>query len=537
MKMMFSKGVCFAVMIVMLFGVAVGCSPGSSDENDKVGKANGSTKVLEQDASKKNGSQAELKVAVFDRSTQGYVADNNFQTKWIQEKFGDPNNIKVTFVPIPRSQEVDKLKVLMAANQAPDICFTYNDSLVVDFAKNGGLTDLTELIDKNAPKLKEFLGEDLISYGRWDNVQYAVPAKRVMVAAESTFIRKDWLDKLGLSVPKTTEGFYKALKAFKEKDPGKLGGKAVPLSFGVDTNNIFWSVSPLLDSFKEKISDEDTFSLPNWVVPGFKEGMKFLNKMYNEGLVDPKFAIDEGKRNDDNISTGLAGSFIGTFDLPYRSGSFSDRLKAVVPNGEYIPIDPFVNKEGKHLKMKFNPNGLFIIVPKSSQRAAEAIKYLEWMADPEVLFYLQNGEKGVHYLDEKNGVPVNIIPNDKLPNDKKANFIDLSIIVNGKEFGSEEKNVEAASYGFPGYEDLYKQAYSAAMNDAGYMPHLDRAIESKAKYSKVLAEKDVEIFIKTITCKPGDFGKTYDSLVSEYLKAGGQEVIDETRAAYKAMKK
>jgi putative aldouronate transport system substrate-binding protein len=537
MKMMFSKAVCFAIMIVMLFGATVGCSSGSSNESDKVGKANDGTKASEQDASKKNGPQAELKVAVFDRGTQGYVADNNFQTKWIQEKFGDPNNIKVTFVPIPRSQEVDKLKVLMAANQAPDICFTYTDSVVVDFAKNGGLTDLTELIDKNAPKLKEFLGEDLLSYGRWDNVQYAVPAKRVMVAAESTFIRKDWLDKLGLSVPKTTEEFYNAMKEFKVKDPGKLGGKVVPFTFAVDPNNVMWGVSPLVDSFKEKISEEDTYSLPNWLVPGFKEGMKFLNKMYNEGLVDPKFTTDNGKQNDDNLSKGLAGAFIHTFDLTYRAGSYSDKIKAIAPDGKYIPIDPFINKEGKHLKFKFNPNGLFIIVPKTSQRAAEAIKYLEWMADPEVLFYLQNGEKGVHYLDEKNGVPVNIIPNDKLADDKKANFIDLSIIVNGKEFGSEEKNVEAASYGFPGYEELYRQAYSAAMNDASFMPHLDRAIESKAKYSKVLAEKDVEIFIKTITCKPGDFDKTYDSLVSEYLKAGGQEVIDETRAAYKAMKK
>ncbi|KNY25196.1 extracellular solute-binding protein [Pseudobacteroides cellulosolvens] len=534
MKKFFSKAICFTIML-MLLSSTVGCGSGTSNEGDNGAKVNDST---EQDVSKKNkGPQVELKVAVFDRGTKGYVADNNFQTKWIQEKFGDPNNIKVTFVPIPRAQEVDKLKVLMASNQAPDICFTYTDSVVVDFAKNGGLTDLTELIDKNAPNLKKFLGEDLLSYGRWDNIQYAVPAKRVMVAAESTFIRKDWLDKVGLPVPKTTDEFYNAMKAFKEKDPGKLGGKVIPYTFAVDPNNLMWGVSPLLDSFKEKISEEDTYSLPNWLVPGFKEGMRFLNKMYNEGLLDPKFATDDGKHNDDNISKGLAGAFIHTFDLTYRAGSFSDKIKTVAPEGQYIPIDPFVNKEGKHLKFKFNPNGLFIIVPKTSQRAAEAIKYLEWMADPEVLFYLQNGEKGVHYLDEKNGIPVNIIPNDKLADDNKANFIDLSIIVNGKEFGSEDKNVEAASYGFPGYEELYKQAYSAAMNDASFMPHLDRAIESKAKYSKVLGEKEVETFIKTITCKPAEFDKTYDTLIQEYLKAGGQQVIDETRAAYKAMKK
>jgi len=534
MKKVFSKAMSF-LLILMLLGLSVSCGSSNSNQENKETKVEDST---EQDVAKKNNQQqVELKVAVFDRGTEGYVADNNFQTKWIQERFGDPNNIKVTFVPIPRSQEIDKLKVLMAADQAPDICFTYTESIVVDFAKNGNLTDLTDLVNKNAPKLKHFLGEDLLNFGRWDNIQYAIPAKRVMVAAEATFIRKDWLDKLGLSVPKTTDEFYNVLKAFKEKDPGNLKGKVIPFSFALDNNNIFWGVSPLLDSFKETVSEEDTFALPNWLIPGFKDGMRFLNKLYNEGLVDPKFALDNGKQNDDNISMGLAGTFIHTFDLAYRSGSFADKIKEVAPDGQYIPIDPFVNKEGKNIKFKFNPNGLYIIVPKSSQRAAEAIKYLEWMADPEVLFYLQNGEKGVHYLDEVNGVPVNFIPNDKLPNDKKANFIDLSLIVNGKEFGSEEKNVEATSYGYPGYEEFYKEAYKVAMNDANFMPHLDRGIESKAKYSKVLEEKEVEIFIRTITCKPAEFDGIYDKLVQEYLKAGGQEVIDETRAAYREMKK
>ncbi|MDP4180657.1 MAG: extracellular solute-binding protein [Bacillota bacterium] len=532
MKKIFSKELCFLV-IVMLLSSTIGCNSGNSNQSDKVGKANDSRKVSDQDVSKKNSPPVELKVEVFDRGTKGYVADNNFQTKWIQEKFGNPNNIKVTFVPVPRNQESERLKVLMATNQAPDICFAYDPSIIGDYAKNGELTDLTELIDKNAPKLKKYLGEDLLSYGRWDNVQYAISAKRLSVAAQSTFIRKDWLDKLGLPIPKTTEEFYNTMKAFKEKDPGKLGGKVIPFACSVDPKSIYWSINPLVDSFKEKISEEDTFSLPNWVVPGFKEGMRLLNKMHNEGLCNP---VDIDK-DLENIKNGLVGSFIYEFDFAYRPGNFSDKLKTVVPDGEYIPIDPFVNKEGKRIKSKYNANGLFIIVPKTSNRAAEAVKYLEWMSDPSVLFYLQNGEKGVHYLDEKDGIPTNIVPNDKLPDDKKANFTDLSIIVNGKEFGSEEKNVEAASYSHTGYEDLYKQSYKVAMNDAVSMPHLDRAIESKAKYSKVLGEKDVEIFAKSITCMPEDFDKTYDSLISEYLKAGGQEVIDETRAAYKAMKK
>ena len=37
--------------------------------------------------------------------------------------------------------------------------------------------------------------------------------------------------------------------------------------------------------------------------------------------------------------------------------------------------------------------------------------------------------------------------------------------------------------------------------------------------------------------KPDDFSKTYDSMVQEIMKLGGQAEIDEKIAAYKEMKK
>lgn len=70
----------------------------------------------------------ELVVAVFDRGNvpegEGPV-DNNRWTQHINDTFGKENNIKVKFYSIPRLQEAEKLNVLMASKDAPDICFTY----------------------------------------------------------------------------------------------------------------------------------------------------------------------------------------------------------------------------------------------------------------------------------------------------------------------------------------------------------------------------------------------------------------------------
>ena len=509
-----------ALLLSIGLSTLVGCGGGSSEQP----RASGSS----SDAGKK-ADPVELTVEVFDRAAPGYQADNNFQTKWIQEKFGTPNNINMKFIPILRTQEVEKLNVLMAANQAPDICFTYNDGVIYNYVKSGGLTDLGPLLDENAKNLKSYLGEELLSYGKFDGVQLAVPAKRVIEGCFAAYIRKDWLDKVGLPVPKTTEEWYTAMKAFKEKDPGGLGDKNIPFAIWADPNNINWTSSMLLESFKEKITEEQRMTLPNWVVPGFKEGIRYMNKLYSEGIISPQFTLDkDGKQLEKDASQGRVGFLINSYDFPLRTtpGMLTE-LQKNVPGADLVECDPFTNFEGKHPKQKYNPNGLYIIVPKSSKRALEAVKYLEWMSDPEVLKFLQNGVKGDQYTDEKDGIPLNFFTNDQLADDKKANYTDLSIIVNGKEFGDQEKNIKSASYGYPGFEDRFQRAYDISLVDANYIPHYDTVIESQAKYSKTLADKDVEIFVKSITCKPADFDKTYDSLVADYMKSGGQEIVDE----------
>lgn len=521
-------GLALAMTLSVSLFAGCGSSGGSDSESTKsAGSADNS----------KSGPAVELTVAVFDRAAPGYKADDNFQTKWIQENFGKPNNINVKFVPILRQQEVEKLNVLMAANQAPDISFTYNDGIIYNYVKSGGLTDLGDLL-KDAPNLTKYLGETLLSYGKFDGKQLAIPAKRVIEGCFSGYIRKDWLDAVGMQIPTTTEEWYNVMKAFKEKDPGKLGDKNYPFSTFVDPNNINWTTSTLLESFKKEVSEEDRMTKPNWVIPGYKEGMRFLNKLYNEGILNPQFVLDkDGKPFEKDVSQGRVGFLIHNYDYPLRTTpGLLTELKKQVPGAEMVPCDPFKNEAGKTPKMKYNPNGLYIIVPKSSEHAAEAIKYLDWQSNLDVIKYLQNGVKGEQYTDEVNGIPTNFKTNDQLPDDKKANYIDLCLLVNGKEFGDSAKNIEAASLGYPGFEDLFKQAYDISLKDAGYMPHFDTVIESQAKYQKTLADKESEIFVKSITCKPDQFDKTYDSLVNDYMKSGGQEIVDEKLAILKKTK-
>ena len=53
-------------------------------------------------------------------------------------------------------------------------------------------------------------------------LRYYIPARRINVAKLGLFIRKDWLDKLNMAEPTTTEEWVAYLRAAKE---AKLGGE------------------------------------------------------------------------------------------------------------------------------------------------------------------------------------------------------------------------------------------------------------------------------------------------------------------------
>ena len=207
----------------LTFSVLVGCGNNNEGQSTETGNSTGA-------ASK---DPVTIKVEVFDRgnSPAGQSVTNNYLTNYVKENFTKKTNINVEYVPVPRAQEVEKLNVLMASGDSPDIVFTYDSNVIYNYVKQGGLTDIGALLDEYGSNLKSYLGKDTLAYGTFDGKQYAIPGKRVYLGKYSSMVRQDWLDKLGLQTPKTTDEVYQVLKAFKEKKPG--GDQTIPLGFSL----------------------------------------------------------------------------------------------------------------------------------------------------------------------------------------------------------------------------------------------------------------------------------------------------------------
>jgi len=523
------------VSITAMLALIVGCSGNNANSSSSSEAPGSSTAPAASEPAKPSAKAApvHLKVEVFDRNNlkNGETANKNKWTEWIRERVLEELNIDVEFVPVPRSQEVDKLNVLMATGDAPDIVFTYNQNVVFSYAKDGGLLDVSELLKEHGQELTKYLGDEVLAYGEIFGKQYAIPAKRAFLGDASALIRKDWLDKLNLPVPATTEQFLETLRAFKERDPGGLGSKTIP--YGTIAFDGSYNVNSrlLLQSFIQRDDEETFYTNYEFMMPGFKDGAKFFNTLYNEGLMSKDFPLDkDGKKFESDFTNGYIGAISQTGIHVFDSG-LMDMLQKNVPEAEFIAMDAFTDRNGNHPKEIYSAMDKYILIPKTSKNAVAAVQYLNWMANMDNLTMLVNGIEGEdHKLVE--GTAVAIIDPDR-PN----NRFDLSIITNGIDYGSDAENIKSLVMNkTPQYAELATSLLNTSLVDGYSKPRFDRPIDAEIKYSSLLDDKKDEILTKAATAKPADFDAVYDSGAAEWLATGGQEVLDGRNKAYKEMK-
>lgn len=553
MKRKWLSLILICVMIVSIFG---GCK---SKTNDTLSVKDESTEsstpestpttTAEDSATTEDNNAAtdekpeysEITVEIFDRGTDGGKTDptNNYYTDWIKKKALEDLNIGVNFVAVSRWEEIDQLNNLMAAGTAPDVCMTYSGDLIANYRDLGGLANIASYIDTLLVDLKAFLGPDLALPGR-DMIMrnanmetgevFSLPARRMNLAALNTFIRKDWLDKLGLPVPTTTQEFYDALVAFKTQDPGNVGkDKVVPFTM---TSDVRWRAATLLESFVDpNLSRKDrwvnTVIDRSFLLPGYKEGVRCLNKMYNDGLVDNQFALYNDDTDSDNlIKSGVVGAFIHNWDQAYRDtpGLLRD-LKANVPDAEIISIDPFKNSSGKTEKMLYDAAGLNYFIPASSKNIEGALRYINWLSKFENRYYLQIGDEGVtHELVD--GVPKMIAATgEKIMNSPQN--LDYTMMINGLDVGDPNKMSQALAQSYAVDPQLIIDAYNNAIRDGRPAIVVPVQLSAAGPYTQTLTDKGKTLMAESVTCKPEEFDAVWDSGIKDWLDSGAQAIIDE----------
>ncbi|RRD40161.1 extracellular solute-binding protein [Leptotrichia sp. OH3620_COT-345] len=301
----------------------------------------------------------------------------------VYKKAAEMTNIKLKNVASQnQTDQKEAYNLLVSSGELPDIvAYEFTEDLE-GLGIDGGLIPLEELIDKYAPNIKKFWEEnprykqDAIAA---DGHIYMIPNYYDyfnFMPSTGYYIRKDWIQKLGLQEPKTVEELHNVLAAFAEKDPNGNGKKdEVPIFSRGDT--VAKVLQPLSDIFKARAFWYDSNEMVKFgpAQGEYKEAMKQLAKWYKEGLIDKEIFTRGISARDYMLSNNLGGFTVDWFG---STSSYNGKLEKTIPGFNFgIIAPPVFNGDNKTYQARTTYLGGWGISSKS-KNAIEAIKYFDF---------------------------------------------------------------------------------------------------------------------------------------------------------------
>ena len=298
---------------------------------------------------------------------------NNEFLKELEEK----TNVKIEWQVQSLNDWGEQKGIMLSGGELPDIIIgfqTFNDA---DIMNNLNLfLPLNNLIEDYMPNYTKAMEEmpDLKKIvifpdGNIYSMSKNMPLRPV--SCNQPIINKTWLDNLNLEVPTTLDELYTVLKAFKDEDANGNGdpNDEIPISgskgLSMELLNPFGITD--INGFKLMVNDDNTLTFYP-TSEAYKEGIKWLNKLYSEGIIDQEtFTQDDtmlsAKRQDPNVSR-VGFEYAWTPDSNFGQWS-----------SEYIVIAPIIGSDGKQYTGG-DPNGVSSI-KRNEALITTACKYPE----------------------------------------------------------------------------------------------------------------------------------------------------------------
>lgn len=328
--------------------------------------------------------------------------NNTAVAKYLEESTG----YKVNYETLPQDKPYDKLNLIMSGGEPYDVVIMSNQrNVYANYAANGALTDLTPLIEQYGSNVASKISKTAMDILKINDTQYGIPNTSAAGVGNSIIIRKDWLDKLGLEMPETVDEFVEVLRSFKEKNPSGNEGGTVPLVLAAG----HVSVPNLRGAFglANDCEDVDGELVMNVMRPEFKEYMRFMQDMYNEGLIDQEFATLKAANAKERFNSGKAGAMVLNY---YDIDTIKNTLSKIDSDAvvEYIPL---LKNEAGESQVAYNANTIdkIVFIPKSAKHPEDAMNWINTKLDDEIFRGFTIGEEGVHY-EVKDGTYYPILP-------------------------------------------------------------------------------------------------------------------------------
>ena len=318
------------------------------------------------------------------------ITTNEF-TKWYEEKTG----IKIEWELVTGDVR-QAINLQIASEDYPDIFlgFDFARSEQAAYYNQDVFIDLTDLIEEHGYHIKKMFENDPSiekNLRHTDNKILGLPSldlSFLRTTPNKMWVYKPWIDKLGADIPQTTEEFYELLKRFKTEDPNGNGiADEVPLasrnSRGGQSGLDLYLMSSFLSWGTYGFSvDENGDAVFAPIQDEAKEGIRYIKKLYEEGLIHTEsFVMDKARmtalsENEVPILGCAPGVTVETFTIP---GSETGRYE------EFVALPPLEGPNGVRQTMAGGgDSGLTSFsITTSCENPEAAIKWIDWFYSEE----------------------------------------------------------------------------------------------------------------------------------------------------------
>lgn len=490
----------------------------------------------------------------------GETIENNVATKWAKEKFGI--NIKSLWsITDTNGAFATKLRLAMSSGQEmPDIVTlgTENQQLAQDLIDSGMFAEVGTLFDQYASETwKNAMNLDSNVWNQYsrDGKRMGLPVLDFAYNHDYVlWIRQDWLDKLGMSAPKTMDELEQMMEAFKNQNPSGLApDKVTPLSIGFKTSMSTWMGDPswifgAYGTLPQQWNVAEDGSLEYGSVhPGMKQGLAKLNEWMIKGYIPKEAALWDENKTAEPAVAGTAGIIPGPY---WMSGwPLIDTVKNA-PEAVWKPVQIPAGPDGIAMRHGTQYTNGVTLIHKDMEHPEAFFTYQNYLFD-NFAVSKEGGEfanglfEGYDFELDANG---EMVPNDQIEGGY-VNVVRYLLVRDGARIPDEQ--MKALLKLAKGEKPESRLEKDVAVNYGKDTPAAAEVLLSQEEISKknmftgpvtatMKSKWDYLLKIENQTLNEIIYGKqpveSFDKFVETWKAGGGEQITKEVNEWYQSVK-
>lgn len=314
----------------------------------------------------------------------------------------------------PSDVEEKTVELMIATGELPDLIFAKGDSDIL--IEQGALIDLSDLIDEYGPHIKALYGDEYekLQSSRENPAIYQLCCGKVQDEAltSSGTAQLQWavLAFNDYRIPYTLDEYGDMIREYKARHLNIDGQTTIGITLSVTdwhwyttlANPSGYIANGAIDNGQWIVSDDYEVQYKH-MVGGQKEYYRWLNRMYDEKVLDQEFAI---QTHEDYLEKIASGRVLGLLDADWDYTTAENTLKAAGRyERTYAGLPVTIDSSVKCASLA--PQGLNtwgIGITTACKDPVRAIQFLDWLCTEEAQILVNWGIEGVNYYYDEDGV-------------------------------------------------------------------------------------------------------------------------------------